>query len=108
MNQEKLFEIETVAVEAVASACREVETIDDLSRVPDDDSARRLVSLAEHAQRSTDPLDRARFAAEARDLAEQIVEATIREVNAAGVTWREIGAPLDVPFQTLHRRYGGG
>ena len=24
----------------------------------------------------------------------------------AGKTWREIGAALDIPFQTLHRRYG--
>jgi len=30
----------------------------------------------------------------------------IRDANRAGLTWREIGAQLGVPFQTIYRRYG--
>ena len=28
--------------------------------------------------------------------------------NRDGMTWRQIGAELGVPFQTLYRRYGEG
>ena len=57
-------------------------------------------------QRANDPIDRAKLATEARDLAEALVEETILDANRAGITWRELGAGLGVPFQTLYRRYG--
>ena len=60
------------------------------------------------AQLSTtsDALDRARLASRIRDIATELVASSIRDASRAGTTWREIGTALDVPFQTLHRRYG--
>jgi hypothetical protein len=60
------------------------------------------------AQLSTtsDALDRARLASRIRDIATELVASSIRDASRTGKTWREIGAALDVPFQTLHRRYG--
>ena len=105
MKQTSLFDLEP---EPAAVARPETETIDTVSRMPDKRSVRRLVSLSKRVQQEADPIDRAKVAAEIRDLAETIVEANIREANIAGATWREIGANLGVPFQTLFRRYGGG
>jgi len=62
--------------------------------------------IVERLQQADDPLDRAKLAAQARDLAETVVEETILAANRAGITWREIGARLGVSFQTLYRRYG--
>lgn len=67
---------------------------------------RRLSTIADTLQGATDPIDRARLATEARDVAEALVEATILDANRAGITWRELGTRLGVPFQTLYRRYG--
>ena len=53
-----------------------------------------------------DPLARARAAIALRDLAAEVFASSIRDASEAGKTWREIGAALDMPFQTLHRRYG--
>src|SRR5262245_20938130 len=50
-----------------------------------------------------DPLERARLAGQLRDLAAAAFASSIRDASANGRTWREIGAALDVPFQTLHR-----
>jgi hypothetical protein len=109
MSQERLFEFEATAVEAGLEACRESETdVDSLSRMGDKRRVRRLSTVADRLQRAKHPLDRAKLATEARDLAEALVEESILEANKAGVTWREIGAGLDVPFQTLYRRYGTG
>ena len=64
------------------------------------------VSLTERLRSAAEPIERARVAAQIRDLAEEIIEASVRQANRDGVTWREIGAGLDIPFQTLFRRYG--
>lgn len=69
---------------------------------------RRLSAVANWLLTTTDPLVRAKLASEASDLAETLLEESIIEANRAGVTWRELGAGLGVPFQTLYRRYGGG
>ena len=107
MSQQPLFELEQAAVKAVAEACRETETdIDTLSQMADKRRVRRLSTLADRLQRANDPIDRAKLATEARDLAEALVEETILDANRAGITWRELGAGLGVPFQTLYRRYG--
>jgi hypothetical protein len=79
-----------------------------VSRRPHDGPGRRLVSMAGQVHQATEPLERARLASLVRDLAEEVVKADIAEANRRGMTWREIGAGLGVPFQTLHRRYGGG
>ncbi len=47
------------------------------------------------------------MAAEISDKAEGIVAEAVRGANRGGLTWRQIGAELGVPFQTLYRRYGG-
>jgi hypothetical protein len=107
MNQQPLFELEQAAVQAVAEACRECETdLDRLSQMGDKRRVRRLCALANKLERTTDPIERAKLATEARDLAEALVEETILDANRAGITWRELGAGLGVPFQTLYRRYG--
>jgi DNA invertase Pin-like site-specific DNA recombinase len=107
MSQERLFEFEAIAVKAGLEVSRESETdTDSLSRMGDKRRVRRLSTIADRLQRATHPLDRAKLATEARDLAEALVEETILEANQAGVTWREIGAGLGVPFQTVYRRYG--
>jgi hypothetical protein len=67
---------------------------------------RRISTLVDRLQRSTNPVDQAKLAAEIRDLAETLVEVSILEANRAGTTWRELGVGLDIPFQTLYRRYG--
>lgn len=74
----------------------------------DTKTQRRLAALAKRIQQVTDPIDQARCAAELRDLAEALVATSVREANRAGLTWREIGAELGIPFQTLNRRYGEG
>ncbi|MGH3372524.1 MAG: hypothetical protein ACRDPR_21265 [Nocardioidaceae bacterium] len=105
--QRPLFEIETAAVEAVEQACLESETDSDtLYRMGDKRRTRRLSQIADRLIQAEDPLDRAKLATQARDVAEALVEESILDANRAGVTWREIGAGLDVPFQTLYRRYG--
>jgi len=66
----------------------------------------RLSRLVVRLQEATDPLDQARIAVEIREVAETILADCTREANRAGRTWREIGASLGIPFQTLYRRYG--
>jgi hypothetical protein len=66
----------------------------------------RLDTLVRRLRAATDPVEQARLASQLRDRAEALVAETIREANDAGLTWREIGARLGVPFQTLYRRYG--
>ncbi len=89
------------------SPCPEVGTAGTVVLMRDSKAVRRLVSIADRIQRSGDVVEHARLAAEARDVAESIVATALREANAAGKTWRELGAAVSVPFQTLHRRYGG-
>src|SRR3954471_11313726 len=109
MSQESLFELEQAAVGAVGHACRESETdFDRLSQMADKRRVRRLSTIADKLQSATDPLERAQLATEARNLAEALVQETILDANRSGVTWRELGAGLGVPFQTLYRRYGEG
>lgn len=107
MNQRTLFELEAAAVEAVGAACLESETDRDrVSRMPDNRRVRRLATIVQQLAGTNDPLDRTKLATQARDLAEALVEETILSANRAGHTWRDIGASLGVPFQTLYRRYG--
>lgn len=109
MTQETLFEIGQAAVRAVADARHEIETDDAQSQHRDDDhDSRLLVSLARQSQRTDDPVERARLAMRIKSLTETIIDASLREASRRGTTWREIGALVGVPFQTLHRRYGGG
>jgi hypothetical protein len=104
MRQTSLFELQTEPTDV----CPEWETASTVSQVRDSKEVRRLVFLSGRLQRAVEPVERAKLAAELRDLAEAQVEANVREANAAGATWREIGADLGIPFQTLYRRYGGG
>ena len=80
---------------------------DTLSRMRDrSPSVRRLVGLAERVASTDDPVVRARLASQLRDLAEEVNAASIRRASRDGVTWRQLGTALGVPFQSLYRRYG--
>ncbi len=87
--------------------CLADETMAKVGSMRDAKAVTRLVSIVDRLWGSADPVEQARLAAEARDVAEAIFETSLREAKGAGVTWRELGAALDLPFQTLHRRYGG-
>jgi len=104
MSQQHLFELELPGPDPIRLPS-ETEP-DSVSRMGDRRRIRRLATIAARLQRSTEPLERARLATEARDFAEGIVEESILEANEAGVTWRDMGVGLGVPFQTLYRRYG--
>ena len=105
-DQQLLFELEP---HATTQPCREIDTVDvENSSQLTDTAARHLVSLSKRVLRTADPIERARAAADVRNLAEVIVAASIRQANDAGSTWRELGDRLAVPFPTLYRRYGGG
>lgn len=81
-------------------------TVDTVSAVRDRLEIRSLEALLRGLRHAGTPLERARLATEIRDLADRVVGDSIREANRAGGTWRQIGAELGVPFQTLFRRYG--
>jgi integrase len=85
---------------------REPTTGDSLSPMRDKRQVTGLDSLVKRLRATADPVEQARLASQLRDRAEALVAETIREANDAGLTWREIGARLGVPFQTLYRRYG--
>ena len=79
-----------------------------MSAMADKRTLRRLATLAAKVETTSDPIKRAALAAEVRDLADQLVADSIHEANRNGLTWRQIGAELGIPFQTLYRRYGRG
>ncbi len=64
-----------------------------------------LVSLAETAGRTRDPLERARILVRLDSAAKQSLEVAIAEARNAGTSWRQLAARLGVPYQTLHRRH---
>jgi hypothetical protein len=77
-----------------------------MSSMRDKRVERRLSILAQRLAKEGDAVARARLAAEIRDLSETIVASSIRDANGEGRTWRQLAEDLDVPFQTLYRRYG--
>ena len=88
-------------------ACLTSGTADDrLSPMPDKRSVRRLATLARRLETTDDSIKIAGLAAEVRDLADRLVADSINQANRDGLTWRQIGAELGIPFQTLYRRYG--
>lgn len=64
-----------------------------------------LVSLAETANRTRNPLERARILVRLGSATNESLEIAIAEARAAGTSWRQLAARLGVPSQTLHRRY---
>jgi hypothetical protein len=109
MSQQPLFDLDQAIVTPRPDVRLDPETHNDsLSRMADKRRIRRLSTIADKLQHAADPVDRAKLATQARDLAEALVEETILDANRAGITWRELGAGLGIPFQTLYRRYGRG
>ncbi len=96
---------EQLALFAANEPCPEVETDGMLSAMRDKRQMAKLDTLVKRLGKTKDPAEQALLASQLRDRAEAIVAQTVREANAAGLTWREIGAQLGVPFQTLYRRY---
>jgi hypothetical protein len=68
----------------------------------------KLVRVATTAARERDPLVRARLVAELERLTRSALERAIVGAHRSGYSWRTIGAHLEIPYQTLHRRYGAG
>lgn len=66
----------------------------------------RLHRLAAKARAARSPLEQAKVAAKLRDAADKVFVRCLLEANRNGIAWREIGAAVGVPYQTLHRRYG--
>lgn len=73
---------------------------------PLDDTASRLRDLVSALRRASDPVDRIRLGLELRAAAERLVTSAMNDARHEGHTWRDLGARLGVPFQTLFRRYG--
>jgi len=106
MTQRSLFQIETRSGEEQPVG-RESETYPEVVfPCVDEPLVPRLVAAARRVELGHDALVRARAAFDVRDAAEAIIEAAILEATRSGVTWREIGSRLGIPFQTLYRRYG--
>jgi hypothetical protein len=82
-------------------------TVETVSVVRDRPEISRLETLLRRLRQAGTSLERARLGTEIRDLADRVVGDSIREANREGEAWRQIGAVLGVPFQTLFRRYGG-
>ena len=103
MNHPTLLELDSTPDASTRLAS---ETADTLSLMRDKRKLSRLALLADRLSKTEHAVERARLAAEIRDLADALVASSIRDANETGLTWREIGAELGVPFQTLYRRYG--
>ena len=84
----------------------ESETLpDSLSRIRDTERIRRLAKTVDRLW-TADALDAAKLALEARDVIDAFLEHAITDANRGGRSWRDLGAELGVPYQSLHRRYG--
>ena len=104
-TQDTLFDLDPL--DDQGPACLELQTGNGtLSAMADKRTVRRLATLAAKVETTGDPIKRAALAAEVRDIADQLVADSIHEANGNGLTWRQIGAELGTPFQTLYRRYG--
>ena len=77
-----------------------------LSTVADRRAVRRLVALVGRLSEERDPLKQANLLTQLAEIAHQALGEAIVDANGAGHTWRAIGAHLNVPHQTLYRRYG--
>lgn len=91
--------------DAPAPDRRESETAKDRSSPQDDDGLSRLKTVVSQLGRCSDPVDRIRSAVELKATAEALIAEAVREARSCGRSWRELGADLGVPFQTLFRRY---
>ena len=90
--------------DAAVEPCSKLETAP-LSREGDGDGLGRLAMVVSELRRHPAPAERVRLARELEQVAELIVREAIGEVRGRGLSWREVGAELGVPFQTLFRRY---
>ena len=85
--------------------CSKLET-SPVSREENGDGLGRLAMVVSELRRHPAPAVRVRLARELEEVAELIVREAIGEVRGRGLSWREVGAELGVPFQTLFRRFG--
>ena len=75
------------------------------SGIPDEHGP-DLTPLLRRVRAVSDSVERARVASQLRDQAEMMVSAAVRKAVEEGLSWRDIGARLGIPFQTLYGRYG--
>lgn len=73
---------------------------------PLDETVLRLRDLVSALRRASAPIDRIRLGLELRVVAERVVTFAMTDARHEGHSWRQLGASLGVPFQTLFRRYG--
>lgn len=92
--------------DAPAPADRPKSETASIRSLPHDDGVSRLRTVVSHLGRCSDPVDRIRFAVEVKAAAEALIAEAVREARSCGRSWRELGADLGVPFQSLFRRYG--
>ena len=101
----RLFELPVTNADTGPSQNR--DSTASVSRMRDSRSMQKLVRLATAASREQDALERARLVAELERLTSSALERAIVGAHQAGYSWRTIGTHLSIPFQTVHRRYGG-
>lgn len=87
--------------------CSKLETAPP-SREGDGEGLGRLAMVVSELRRHPAPAVRVRLARELEQVAELIIREAIGEVRGQGLSWREVGVELGVPYQTLFRRYGAG
>ena len=92
--------------DAPAPADRPKSETASVPSVPHDDGVSRLRTVVSQLGRCSNPVDRIRFAVEVKAAAEGLITQAVHEARSCGRSWRELGADLGVPFQTLFRRYG--
>lgn len=79
-----------------------------IREVPRYDVVSRLKTTVSHLGRCSDPVDRIRSAVDLKDVADGLIADAVREARSCGRSWRDLGADLGVPFQTLFGKYGSG
>jgi predicted ATPase/DNA-binding CsgD family transcriptional regulator len=68
----------------------------------------QLSALVAAAETEDDPARRSELIARVQRISGRALRASVGEARAAGVSWRELGRTLQVPFGTLHRQYAAG
>ena len=91
----------------MAGATELLQLFETVDRSADTKRADRpvLVDLARKAHLAGNAVERARLLVQLSSVADASLEAAIAEARHTGIPWRQLAARLDVPYQTLHRRY---
>ncbi len=72
---------------------------------PAEGAARELVRIVRRLDRARDPVTRGATLVAVMSIAGTALGTSVREARTAGLSWRELGTAIGIPYQTLHRRY---